>query len=114
MKIEKIEDKIIFNENTISKRLIFNENKILNFMLNLKPGQGVPPHTHEASDLIIYIVEGDEGELVSDGKKEKVMKGDVIHCSGSEMFSLQNSGENNMACFVVIAPNPSQIYSKEF
>lgn len=114
MKIEKINEKIVYNENSISKRLIFNEGKVLNFMLNLKPGQGVPPHTHESSDLVIYIVEGDQGELIADDKTSLVAKGDVIHCYGTEIFSLKNTGNSNMACFCVIAPNPSQIYSKEF
>lgn len=114
MKLEKILDKIVYNENTISKRMLFNTGKVLNFMLNLKPGQGVPSHNHENSDMIIHVVSGDEGEVVTDGNKTIVTQGDVFHCDGIEMFSLTNTGKENMSCFVVLTPNPSQIYSKEF
>lgn len=113
MKIEKIADKIVYNENTISKRVIFNEDKILNFVLNLRPGQGVPSHNHENSDMIVYVLSG-KGEMVVDEKIQDVREGDVIHCHGDEMFSLKNIGDNDMSCFVVLTPNPSQIYSKEF
>lgn len=114
MKLEKITDKIVYNESTISKRMLFNTGKVLNFMLNLKPGQGVPPHNHENSDMIIYVVSGDEAEVVTDGNTTMVTQGDVFHCEGKEMFSMTNTGKENLSCFVVLTPNPSQIYSKEF
>lgn len=112
MKIEKIADKIVFMENTLTKRILFNEDRILNFVLNFKPGQGVPPHNHEESDLVIHVLSGD-GEMVVDGVTHKVTQGDVIHCYGREVFSIQNTGDKDMSLFVILAPNPSPIYSKE-
>lgn len=112
MKIEKLSDKIQYNDQSLTKKIIFNENRVLNFVLNFKPGQGVPPHNHEQSDLIIHVLTG-EGELVVDGVKNNIIQGDVIHCKGTEIFSLKNTGDKNMSCFVILAPNPSPIYSKE-
>ena len=112
MKIEKISDKIVYSDEKLTKKILFNENRVLNFILNFKPGQGVPPHNHEQSDLIIHVLVG-EGELVVDGKESKVSEGDVIYCKGSEIFSLKNTGDKNMSSFVILAPNPSPIYSKE-
>jgi quercetin dioxygenase-like cupin family protein len=112
MKIEKITDKIVFMENTLTKRILFNEDRILNFVLNFKPGQGVPPHNHEESDLIIHVLSGN-GEMVVDGVTHKVVEGDVVHCYGREVFSIQNTGDKDMSLFVILAPNPSPVYSKE-
>lgn len=112
MKIEKIADKIVYSDEKLTKKVLFNENRVLNFVLNFKPGQGVPPHNHEQSDLIIHVLVG-EGELVVDGNTNKVSQGDVIYCKGCEIFSLKNTGDKNMSCFVILAPNPSPIYSKE-
>ncbi|OPJ62153.1 cupin domain-containing protein [Clostridium oryzae] len=112
MKIEKLLDKIIYNDEKLTKKVFFNEDKVLNFVLNFKPGQGVPPHNHEQSDLIIHVLAGG-GELVVDGNINNVAAGDVIYCKGTEVFSLQNTGSENMSCFVILAPNPSAIYSKE-
>lgn len=113
MKIEKLADKIVYMENTLTKRVLFNEDRVLNFVLNFKPGQGVPPHNHEESDLIIHVLTGN-GELTVDGKAQNVGEGDVIYCTGKEVFSLKNtSDKDNMSCFVILAPNPSPVYSKE-
>jgi quercetin dioxygenase-like cupin family protein len=112
MKIEKIADKIVFMENTLTKRILFNEDRILNFVLNFKPGQGVPPHNHEESDLIIHVLSGN-GEMVVDGVTHNVTEGDVVHCYGREVFSIQNTGDKDMSLFVILAPNPSPVYSKE-
>jgi quercetin dioxygenase-like cupin family protein len=112
MKIEKIAEKIVFMENTLTKRILFNENRVLNFVLNFKPGQGVPPHNHEESDLIIHVLSG-EGEMVVDNVPHKVVQGDVIHCYGKEVFSITNNSDKDMSLFVILAPNPSPVYSKE-
>lgn len=110
--IEKIADKIVYMDNTLTKRILFNETRVLNFVLNFRPGQGVPPHNHEESDLIIHVLTG-EGEMVVDGKTNRVVEGDVIYCKGSEVFSITNTGAADMSCFVILAPNPSPMYSKE-
>ena len=112
MKIEKISDKIIYTNDKLTKRIIFNETRILNFVLNFRPGQGVPPHNHEQSDLIIHVLIG-QGEMGVDGINHKITQGDVIHCKGTEVFSLINTGDKDMSCFVILAPNPSAAYSIE-
>lgn len=112
MKIEKISEKIIYSDEKLTKRVIFNENRVLSFVLNFRPGQGVPPHNHEQSDLIIHVLVG-AGEMGVDGIMNEITQGDVIHCKGTEVFSLKNTGDKDMSCFVILAPNPSPMYSKE-
>lgn len=48
-----------------------------------------------------------------DGTMHKIVQGDVIHCKGTEVFSLKNNGTKDMSCFVILGPNPSPMYSKE-
>ena len=48
-----------------------------------------------------------------DNKIHKITQGDVVHCKGTEVFSLTNTGDVDMSCFVILAPNPSPMYSKE-
>lgn len=114
MRIEKVADKMVYLDNTFTKRVLFNEEKILAFVLNLKSGQQLPPHQHEESDLVLHVIAG-KGELTVDGKVNHIEVGDAIHCVGEEMFSLKNNGNENMSCFVVIAPRPSpKAYADEF
>ena len=112
MKLEKISEKIIYSDEKLTKRIIFDESRVLNFVLNFRPGQGVPPHNHEQSDLIIHVLIG-QGEMSVDNNMHKITQGDVIHCKGTEVFSLTNTGDKDMSCFVILAPNPSPMYSKE-
>ncbi|MFU0824203.1 cupin domain-containing protein [Clostridium sp.] len=114
MKLDNVKDKMVYLPNSITKRLIFSGEKVLNFILNLMPGQEIPPHQHESSDLILYVIAGG-GELTIDDKKQDIAEGDVVYCTGEEMFSLINNTDKNLSCFVVIAPRPSlNAYSKEF
>ena len=112
MEIVKLSEKIVYSEENLTKKIIFKEDRVLNFVLNFKPGQGVPAHNHEQSDLIIHVLVG-QGEMGVDGTIHKIMQGDVIHCKGTEVFSLTNTGDKDMSCFVILAPNPAPMYSKE-
>lgn len=105
MKLEKIADRMVYSDKTFTKRIIFNEEKVLNFILNLMPGQEIPPHQHEESDLILHVLTG-KGELTVDEKQQSIVTGDVVHCTGEEVFSLKNNSEDNISCFIVIAPRP--------
>lgn len=114
MKLEKIIDRIAYNEKTFTKRVIFNEEKVLNFVLNMMPGQVIPPHQHEESDLILHVLTGG-GKLNVDEKVQDITAGDVIYCTGNEVFSLANHRNENLSCFVVIAPRPTpKLYAQEF
>ncbi|QGU96329.1 cupin domain-containing protein [Clostridium bovifaecis] len=113
MKIAKVKEKMEYLPNSITKRVLFSEEKVLNFVLNLMPGQEIPPHQHENSDLILYVLEG-AGKLTIDEKKQDIIEGDVVYCTGEEMLSLVNNKDNNLSCFVVITPRPGlHAYSKE-
>jgi quercetin dioxygenase-like cupin family protein len=113
MKIQNIKDKLVYSEKSITKRLLFSEDKVLNFVLNLTSGQEVPPHTHENSDLVIYVIEG-AGEIIADDKVQQVVTGDVLYFTGEELFSMKNDKNENLSCFVVITPRPRlEAYSKE-
>lgn len=112
MQLEKISDKIVYSDESFTKKILFKEDKILNFVLNFKPGQGVPPHNHEQSDLLVHVLVGD-GEMTVDGVLHHITQGDVIHCIGKEVFSLKNTGTKDMSLFIILAPNPSAVYSKE-
>lgn len=113
MKIQSINDKLVYSDKTVTKRLLFSEEKVLNFVLNLMPGQEVPPHTHENSDLVVHVIAG-SGEITADKDVKRVATGDVIYCTGEELFSLKNDKDENLSCFVVITPRPKpEIYAKE-
>jgi quercetin dioxygenase-like cupin family protein len=114
MKIEKLRDRIVYLENSLTKRVIFNEEKVLTFVLNMMPGQELPPHQHEDSDLVMHVLTG-SAELTVDDNTQTITTGDVVHCVGNEVFSMKNNTNENLSCFVVIAPRPTpKAYAQEF
>jgi quercetin dioxygenase-like cupin family protein len=112
VQIVKLSEKVVYMDDKLTKKILFKESRILNFVLNFKPGQGVPAHNHEQSDLIVHVLVG-QGQMVVDEKVYKIVQDDVIHCKGTEVFSLTNTGNTDMSCFVILAPNPSPVYSIE-
>lgn len=54
-------------------------------------------------------------ELTVDNHTQVITTGDVIHCVGNEVFSMKNNTNENLSCFVVIAPRPTaKAYAQEF
>ncbi|MTK13962.1 MAG: cupin domain-containing protein [Clostridiaceae bacterium] len=98
MQLARISDHQIYSDDRFVKRDMINEEKALLFMLNLKPGQEIPPHTHGESGLVIHVISG-SGILNINSKSEKITAGDIVYCSGSELFSMKNTSEENLSCF---------------
>ncbi len=113
MKIEKVLEKMVYNNDTFTKRLLFSEKNLLSFVLNLKAGQEIPPHKHEDSDLILYVIKGG-AKLTVDNKSYDIKDGDVIHCKGEEEFYLQNNKGDDFSALVALGPRPEpKIYADE-
>ena len=73
------------------------------FRLNFEPGQSLPPHTHEASEIAVQVLEG-EAEMQADGQVERVRAGQMAHCAGSETFSVRNTGASRLSLLVFLYP----------
>jgi quercetin dioxygenase-like cupin family protein len=101
MQLVKTSDYQIYSDDRFVKKDMINEEKALLFMLNLKPGQEVPPHTHGESGLIIHVLSG-SGILNINNKAENITVGDIIYCSGNELFSMKNTSEENLCCFACL------------
>ena len=58
------------------------------FVLNFMPGQELPLHKHQGSDVFIMTIE-DKGLFIIDGKEGAATKNDFIHCSDQDIFHLR-------------------------
>jgi mannose-6-phosphate isomerase-like protein (cupin superfamily) len=111
MEIKNIKDSIVFNDSTFTKRTLFAVDDILCFVLNMKPGQVLPVHTHENSTLVLYVLSGN-GEVKINDKTETLEKGTVLYAKGEDEFSIPRVTED-MSLLVNLCPNPSNaLYSK--
>ncbi len=72
-------------------------------IIRLSPGQVLPPHTHGASDLMIYAVEG-EGTLEFDADTIPFVAGSVAHYRGDEELRVANAGDSGLTLLAFLAP----------
>ena len=72
-------------------------------VIRLSPGQTLPPHTHGASDLMIYIVEG-SGSLDIDGGTVAFVSGSLAFFRGDEELRLANNGTTGLTALAFLAP----------
>jgi quercetin dioxygenase-like cupin family protein len=72
-------------------------------VIRLSPGQGLPPHTHTASDLMLYVVEG-AGHLGTPDGDVSFTAGTIAHLRGDEELRVSNTGTTGMTLLAFLAP----------
>lgn len=72
-------------------------------VIRLSPGQILPPHTHGASDLMLYAVEGD-GVLTTDDGRVEFEAGSLAFYGGDEELRLANEGTAGLTLLAFLAP----------
>lgn len=112
MEIKNVNDSIVFNDKTFTKRVLYATKDVLCFVLNMKRGHVLPVHKHENTSLALIVLSG-SGQIQINNEMEKLTKGSVVYAKGEDDFSIPSVSED-MTLYVTISPNPSnQLYSKE-
>ena len=76
--VDSIDQQIMFAEKSWgSFRVIDIEDESMTIKVTLKPGRSMNYHSHDRRDEVWTVIAG-EGVTVVDGKRQKVMPGDVI------------------------------------
>lgn len=112
MEIKNVNDSIVFNEKTFTKRVLYATEDVLCFVLNMKRGHVLPVHKHENTSLVMIVLAG-SGQIQINEETEKLTKGSVVYAKGEDDFSIPSVSED-MTLYVTISPNPTnKLYSQE-
>ena len=68
------------------------------------PGEHAPGHIHEKEEEVVYCMEG-SGELVIDGKPEKLTPGTVVFMPPGSLHSVNNTGDKTIKLVYVFSPS---------
>lgn len=60
-------------------------------------------HIHEKEEELVYCLEG-KGEIIIDGKSEKIKPGIVVYIPPKSLHSVNNTGEETIKLFFVFSP----------
>ena len=72
-------------------------------VIRLSPGQNLPPHTHAASDLMLFVVEG-SGVLDTGEGTEAIAAGTLAYYRGDEELRVTNDGDTGLTLLAFLAP----------
>lgn len=100
--IKNIKECQEFNESRFVRTNLFQKGNSTAFMLNLMPGQSVPPHPHPGANVFMYVVEG-TGTFIIEEKELTVSEKDVVHCEDKEMLEIRNNGDQPLCIYIVLA-----------
>lgn len=72
-------------------------------VIRLNAGQALPPHSHGASDLFLYVVEG-RGTLTTPEGPAPLEAGSLAHLRGDEELRVASDGGAGLTLLAVLAP----------
>jgi quercetin dioxygenase-like cupin family protein len=105
MKNYRLDDFMVKPEGKLAKRMIYKDSQVIAFILNIAPGQSLPPHTHFTSTLLLQVLSGN-GVLHVDGQPFALAEKQLVQLEGPEKMSVYNTGEQTLVLYVTISPNP--------
>lgn len=68
------------------------------------PGKHSPGHIHKKEEEVVYCLEGN-GEIVIDGKPEKIRPGTTVYMPPGSMHSVNNTGEKTIKLLFFFSPS---------
>lgn len=72
-------------------------------VIRLSPGQALPPHRHEPSELMLFVVEGD-AVLDTDDGQTAFPAGSLARYHGSEELRVSNGGDTPVTLLAFLTP----------
>ena len=105
MNIRKVSEVVQFSDEKMQKINLFESARMFCDIYCLKPGQLQKIHTHEGSDKIYYVIEG-EGSFTVGRQTHILQSGDITCARSGERHGVENSSETSLICLVFMAPHP--------
>lgn len=72
-------------------------------VIKLLPGQDLPPHTHSASDLMLFVAEGD-AQLETDDGTMSFPAGSLAYLERNETLRVGNRGDAPVTLLAFLTP----------
>lgn len=72
-------------------------------VIRLSPGQALPPHTHEPSELMLFVVEG-EAVLDTESGRRPFPSGSLARFDGTDELNVSNAGEEPVTLLAFLTP----------
>ena len=105
MDVKKISDMIQFQPEKMRKIHLFESERMFCDVYCFEPGQGQALHSHQKSDKVYYVLEG-QGRFTI-GEESRLLEAGEIACAWSgESHGVENCTDERLVCLIFMAPHP--------
>ena len=106
MKVINVRDVVQFNSEKMKKVSLFDTDKFFCDIYCIGPGQFQKVHSHDGSDKVYYVLEG-QGK-VTVGAEEKVLsQHEITMAPSGEDHGVVNHTDDKLVMLVFMAPKPA-------
>ena len=105
MKTVHLEDFRVFDSAKMRKNNVFETSRFFCDVYCLEPGQSQDPHTHDGSDKVYVVLEG-EGTFRVGDEEAGLQAGEAVLAESGRVHGVTNEGPDRMVCLVFMAPHP--------
>jgi quercetin dioxygenase-like cupin family protein len=103
---KRIGDAAQFSAEKMKKNGLFETDRMFCDLYCFEPGQSQPPHTHEGSDKV-YFVLGGKGKFQIGGEEKELGENEIALAPSGLQHGVSNPGPGRLMLVVFMAPKPS-------
>ena len=105
MDVFNLKELMQYRSDKMAKVDVVSSGKLLCGLNCFEPGQAQKVHAHAGADKLYCVIEGSGEFSVGDGVR-RLGKGEVLYVPENVDHGVVNTGSENLAVLIVIAPNP--------
>jgi quercetin dioxygenase-like cupin family protein len=105
MDVVTLEDLRVFSPAKMRKNNLFETTRFFCDLYCLEAGQTQAPHTHNDSDKVYVVLEG-EGTFLVGSEESALEAGQAVLAPSGEPHGVTNEGPDRLVCLVFMAPHP--------
>lgn len=106
MHVVTLEDLRSFDPAKMRKNNLFETSRFFCDLYCLEAGQAQAPHTHDGSDKVYVVLEG-EGTFRIGAEETALEAGQAVLAESGQIHGVTNEGPGRLVCLVFMAPLPS-------
>ena len=103
---KRVSEAVRFAQDKMKKNGLFDTERMFCDLYCFEPDQLQAPHTHEGSDKVYFVIEG-QG-IFQVGEEEKQLgNGEIVLAPSGVRHGVRNPGPDRLVVLVFMAPKPS-------
>ena len=105
MKVVNVLDAVEFNPEKMKKVSLFDTDHFFCDIYCLEPGQSQKVHSHDGSDKVYYLLEG-QGKVTVGTEEKVLLQNEITMAPSGQDHGVLNHSNDKLVLLVFMAPKP--------